>query len=71
MSLDLLGRARSGFQFFAERCHKDTERGYIAFKTAPPYMLGDIGVGQNLSHVAGHQAQKLVLGRGQGQRLLV
>ncbi len=28
-------------------------------------MLGDIGVGQNLSHVAGHQAQKLVFGGGQ------
>lgn len=31
-------------------------------------MLSDIGVGQDLSHVAGHQAQKLVLGRGQGQQ---
>ena len=71
MGLDLLGRARSGFQFFAERCHKDPERGYVAFKAASPYMLGDIGVGQDLSDIACQQAQKLVFGGGQGQRFLV
>ena len=71
MGLDLLGRVRCGFQLFAECCHKDPEGGHITFEAASPYMFGDVGMGQDLSRVAGHQAQELVLGGGQGQGLPV
>ena len=44
MGLDILLRIRGWFQFFPERCHKDTKGSNIIIPAPPPDVLGDKGV---------------------------
>ena len=51
----------SAFQLFAQGRHEHPQRSNIVFPTAAPNLLCDVGVGQNLAHIFGEQAQQLVL----------
>ena len=63
MGLDILGGIGLALQLFTQSCHKYPQGGDIIIPAASPYLLRDISMGQDLSHVLGHEAEQLVLDR--------
>ena len=47
-------------QLLPERGHKDPEGGNVVVPAASPDLLGNIGVGEDLSHVLGQEAEQLI-----------
>ena len=71
MCLDILRWIRALFYFLSKRRHKYTERGNVIFPVAPPDILGNESVCQNLPDISGKEAEKLVFNRGQVKFLLI
>ena len=63
--LNELRRIRIGFQLFAQRHHKDPERGYIIVPAPAPDMLRDKGMRQDFPGILGEKAEQLELDRSQ------
>ena len=51
MRLNILRRIRVLFQLFAERRHKDAQRGNVVIPTASPNALRNEGVRQDLADI--------------------
>ena len=64
MGLDILDGGIL-FQLAPQGCHMHPQGCHIAFPAAAPDFIGQIGMGQHLSHILGKQAQQLILGRRQ------
>ena len=69
MRLDILRRIRLGFQLFAQRSHKNTQRGHVIVPGTAPDFVGDIRMGQHFAAILGHDAEQPVLDGRQVQFL--
>ena len=69
MRLDILRRIRLGFQLFAQRSHKNTQRGHVIVPGTAPDFVGDISMGQHFAAILGHDAEQPVLDGRQVQFL--
>ena len=67
MCLDILYSIFLRLQFFPQCCHKNSERSNIIIRTSSPNLLGNIGMCQYLSHIAGQKTEQLIFYRCQMQ----
>ena len=67
MGLDQMRRVRASFQFFAQRCHINSQGSNIIFLCTAPYLLCDGCVRQNFAHITSQYTQQLILNRSQVQ----
>ena len=60
MSLNELRILRPGLYLFAQRSHKDAQRGDVAVKSGAPDFTRDEGMREHLARVAAKQAEQFI-----------